>query len=123
MKLICPCCGSSTVRSRMMIYKGGTSVYSGGSSGWGLGFRRKRRPSIWLSYKKISGRRQTLLAKENTPVSLFPHPIIIIFCLLATSTLCTAILISVWLYVALLSRERFKTEFRCIKCGAIFIPR
>lgn len=121
MKFRCPCCGSSSIRSRMAVHKSGTSVYSGKSAKWGLGIGKNSYRG-WFGTVKYSGIRQNLLAKEATPMPFFPSPILIILLLLAGFGQWIFALLIIWFLMAISNQKKYESEWLCNKCGQIFTP-
>lgn len=122
MKFRCPCCDSSSIRSRMAVHKSGTSVYSGKSAKWGLWIDGKNNYRGWFGIGRHSGIRQNLLAKEAAPMPVFPPPILIILLLLAGFGQWIFVLIIVWFLLAFSSHKQYESEWLCNKCGQIFTP-
>lgn len=134
----CSECGTTAVRLRDLVYKTGTSTYSGKSStiGISVGLTKKHRPRVWLGRGSQSGRRHTLRARDARPLSLLPPTImgIIIIIIFILPTMQNAsvgtsgflifglVFSGVWFMVALFDRSRYKKEWMCNKCGALFIP-
>lgn len=121
MKFRCPCCGSTSIRSRTAVHKSGTSVYSGKSTNWGLGIGKNSYRG-WFGIGKYSGIRQNLLAKEAAPMPFFPPPILIILLLLAGFGQWIIALLIVWFLMAFSNQKKYESEWLCKKCGQIFTP-
>lgn len=81
----CPECGSSSIKKRAVVHKGGTSTIQGSSSSLGFSFNigRKLRPRAWVGKGSHRGKRQSLLAEEAAPldvaVPVIALPLIMIF--------------------------------------------
>lgn len=119
MEITCPTCGSKTVRSREIVHKTGTSLYSGKRTSGGILLGRR---GGWIGMSRSSGVRQSKLAREAAPFPLFPSLIIIIFVFYFAGQAGGFLLIGIWVVFALFSGSKYKAEWVCSKCGHTFVP-
>ena len=131
--LRCPKCNSTAVHRREMVYKSGTSVYSGNSSniGFSFGFNRPSNPRAWLGKGSHSGRRQSILAQEAQRFPYLPSFLILFFIVVFCGNPETYsgwvwgwLVFSILLLITAISDHRdFKRQWLCNKCGKAFIPQ
>lgn len=120
MKYACPCCESKLIRNKYVVYMNGRSEYSGISSRMGISIGR-RRTSAWLGGLSYSGTRQTLLAKNSAPPSIFP-PILLVLFIIFISKMAALVFVGIWVLFALKKSEDYEKQWICLRCGVIFIP-
>lgn len=123
----CPNCGSAATRSRSVVYKSGTSNYSGRNSSGGLSFGSKKfNPRFWFGSGSHSGTRQSILAREAGPITAVPSLGLLIFgfILFRENFYPVAIfLVIVWFFIAFyLNNKKYSKEWVCSKCGCFFDP-
>lgn len=121
MAICCPNCGSKSVKSRVMVTRLGTSVYSGGTRFAGISFsKRGSRP--WVGGSSISGARQSVNARDAGPLPLFlPIWILILATILGGQEALVAACL-LWFILSISSRAAYNKEWLCNQCGDRFIP-
>ena len=119
MEIKCPTCGSRTVRSREIVHKTGSSLYSGKRTSGALFLGRR---GGWIGMSRSSGVRQSILAKDAAPFQFFPSFIIIFFVFYFAGQASGFLLIGLWIVIALYSGLKYKEEWLCSKCGHTFVP-
>jgi len=128
----CPECGSTSVRKRDVVYKSGTSHYSGRSSTRGISFglSGKLRPRAWLGGGSSSGKRQSIKAQEAERFPFWPSIVItgLVYLSNAESETYSGwawfwIALSGLLFlVAFFDFFSYHKEWLCGTCGAQFVP-
>ena len=128
----CPECGSTSVRKRDVVYKSGTSYYSGRSSTHGISFglSGKLRPRAWLGGGSSSGKRQSIRAQEAERFPFWPS-ILIAFLIYITNVESNTysrwdwfwIGFSILLFIiAFFDFFKYHEQWMCGKCGTQFVP-
>lgn len=129
-KIECPTCGSTSVRTREIVHKSGTSNYSGKSSSRGFSFSLSGilNPRVWLGGGSHRGKRQSIKAQEAEPLPFWPAILIpslvfifkdeysplggwSIFWLTASVG---------WFFLAAKDYHNYLNQWICSKCGTYF---
>jgi len=128
----CPECGSTSVRKRDVVYKSGTSHYSGRSSTRGISFglSGKLRPRAWLGGGSSSGKRQSINAQEAERFPFWLSIVIAELVYLSNTESETYsgwdwfwfVLSGLFFLVAFFDFFSYHKEWLCGKCGAQFVP-
>lgn len=122
METNCPNCGSNQTQSREMIHKIGTSVGSGSGIYRGVSFGRRSGIVAGIGASTHSNTRQSLLARESAPASIFAPLFLVVLAFIFGSKELGFMVIFCWALIAFVINKGYKKEWLCKKCGAKFIP-
>lgn len=121
MAICCPNCSSKSVKSRVMVTRLGTSVYSGGARFAGISFG-KRSSRSWFGGSSSNGVRQSLNARDASPLSLFPPIWILLLVAIVGGQQAFIGLCLLWFILSICSNAAYNKEWLCNQCGDKFIP-
>jgi hypothetical protein len=126
----CPECGSTAVRKREVVFKTGTSYYSGRSSSVGFSFPLSKRGSLrgWTGGGSHSGKRQSATAQEASRLPFWPAIIVLAAVYLFGGgqsnfgmwSMLGVIFSVLWLIVAIKDLLDYPRDWLCSKCGIRF---
>ena len=121
MAICCPNCGSKSVKSRVMVTRLGTSVYSGGTRFAGISFG-KRGSRSWFGGSSNNGVRQSVNARDAGPLPLFPPIWILLLVAILGGQKAFIALCLLWFILSMCSIAAYNKEWLCNQCGDKFIP-